>query len=139
MTVALVCGGRDYGRVPFGTPYEQRAAAQARANKQAFILFETLDHLKRDRGIKTVIEGAASGADELANRWAARHSLATRRFKANWKAFGRPAGPIRNAQMLTEGQPDFVVAFEGGDGTSDMIDKARAAGVEVLDYRETDQ
>jgi hypothetical protein len=41
--------------------------------------------------------------------------------------------------MLAEGRPDFVVAFEGGNGTADMIRQARAAGVEVLDYRETDQ
>lgn len=34
--------------------------------------------------------------------------------------------------MLTDGQPDLVVAFPGGRGTADMVRRARAAGVETV-------
>jgi len=46
---------------------------------------------------------------------------------------GRAAGPVRNAQMLAEGKPDFVVAFPGGRGTADMCKQARARGVKVVE------
>jgi hypothetical protein len=36
-------------------------------------------------------------------------------------------------QMLDEGKPDLVIAFPGGGGTADMMRRARAAGVEVLE------
>jgi UDP-N-acetylmuramoylalanine-D-glutamate ligase len=35
--------------------------------------------------------------------------------------------------MLEREKPDLVVAFPGGRGTADMVAKARAAGVEVLE------
>lgn len=33
----------------------------------------------------------------------------------------------------SEGKPDLVVAFPGGRGTADMVKRARAAGVEVIE------
>lgn len=33
------------------------------------------------------------------------------------------------------GKPDLVVAFPGGRGTADMVQRARAAGVEVLEVK----
>lgn len=35
--------------------------------------------------------------------------------------------------MLDEGKPHLVVAFPGGRGTADMIDRARSAGVRVME------
>lgn len=136
MTIALVCGGRNYGRVPFGTPDEQRRAAHAKASKEVFILRETLDHLRRDRGITAIVNGGQTGADLHAHIWAEFRCIPSTKIKAEWKRYGRAAGPIRNARML-ELKPDFVVAFTGGDGTDDMVQKAVAAGVEVLDFRES--
>jgi UDP-N-acetylmuramoylalanine-D-glutamate ligase len=43
---------------------------------------------------------------------------------------GNAAGPIR---MLKEGKPNYVVAFPGGPGTRDMVNKAKAAGVPVVE------
>lgn len=85
-----------------------------------------------------LIHGDASGADRLANGvildWARKWGIwGIERFPANWNKYGRRAGPIRNAQMLTEGKPDICLAFPlpGSKGTWDMIRKANAAGVEV--------
>ena len=48
----------------------------------------------------------------------------------------RGAGPERNARMLAEGRPDLVVAFPGGTGTADMVRRAKAAGVRVVEVVE---
>lgn len=52
-------------------------------------------------------------------------------FEADWHTHGRAAGPIRNRRMIEEGKPDLVVAFPGGRGTANMVNQARAAGIEV--------
>lgn len=56
-----------------------------------------------------------------------------RAFPADWHRDGKAAGPIRNRRMLLEGMPDLVVAFPGGRGTADMVRRARAAGIEVVE------
>lgn len=109
---AIVCGGRNYSD----------------RNR----VYETLDRLVRERGLTTVIEGGAGGADQLARGWAFTRGFSVQTFHAKWSEHGRAAGPLRNAQMLSEASPDFVVAFPGGPGTANMVRQARAAGVEVM-------
>jgi len=80
--------------------------------------------------IEVVIEGEAPGADTLAKEWAEEREIIIMPFPANWKKYGRSAGPIRNRQMLDEGKPDMVVAFPSvylhdTKGTKDMVKVAR--------------
>lgn len=113
MTRVLVCGGRDF--------------------RDRALVFETMDALLKERGIATVIHGCASGADHEAEVWSVSRRLKVMRYAADWKQHGRAAGPIRNAKMLADGKPDVVVAFPGGRGTADMVRRARAANVEVIE------
>lgn len=106
----LVCGGRNYSNMNF--------------------LTATLDGFGN---ICEIVEGGASGADSLANVYAKMKGIPVNQYKADWKKHGRAAGPIRNKQMLEEGKPDIVVAFDGGKGTANMITQARNAGVKVFD------
>lgn len=80
-----------------------------------------------------VIEGGAKGADRIANNIANELGFKVITFPANWKKFGRAAGPIRNQQMLDEGKPDRVIAFhhdlKKSRGTANMVKQARKAGV----------
>jgi hypothetical protein len=108
----LVCGGRDY------SDFEH--------------LSKVLDQHYRARPFSHLIHGGASGADALADRWAADNHVFRLPFYAEWKVFGRSAGPIRNGRMIEEGKPDLVLAFPGGRGTADMISKSEAAGISVL-------
>jgi hypothetical protein len=78
-----------------------------------------------------LIHGGARGADRLADRFAKAHGWHVDEYLADWKTHGKRAGPIRNQRMLDEGRPQLVVAFPGGRGTADMVDRARAAGVSV--------
>lgn len=83
----------------------------------------------------TIIHGCASGADCLGGMVAKRLGLKVDEYPADWKQFGRRAGPIRNSQMLNEGKPDLVLAFhpniELSRGTGHMVLISRKAGVEV--------
>lgn len=135
MTTMLVCGGRYYGRTPIGVPPEQMPDYARKASMERFILFEALDHLRRDRDVTKVIAGGQTGADTHAINWARSRCVAYTIIRAEWKRLGRAAGPIRNSRML-ELKPDFVVAFTGGAGTVDMIRQASAVGVEIIDYRQ---
>jgi hypothetical protein len=81
----------------------------------------------------TIISGTARGADTLGERYAEECGWELERYPADWKTYGKRAGPIRNSQMLREGKPDLVVAFRGPNsrGTQNMIDQARKAGIPV--------
>ena len=52
-------------------------------------------------------------------------------FPACWDFYGLSAGPKRNAWMVRFGQPDLVLAFEGGRGTQSCVQIATEAGVAV--------
>jgi hypothetical protein len=113
----LVCGGRDF---------------DARE-----IIWQALQHLHDVRGpITALIEGGARGVDQHAYAWAKWRGLHNQTYPADWNTHGRAAGPIRNAQMLRDGNPDLVVAFPGGRGTASMVALARKAGVEVIEVTE---
>jgi hypothetical protein len=79
-----------------------------------------------------IVNGGAPGADTLAEEWAAANSIDSEAFYADWEKHGRAAGPIRNREMLASGI-DLVVAFPGGTGTADMVRRAKAAGVTVIE------
>lgn len=108
----LVCGGRDYND-----------------SHRAFLL---LNVIHRRTPISLVIEGGARGADRLGREWALLRALPVMTFNAKWREHGKAAGAIRNADMLTYGKPDLVVAFPGGIGTADMVRRAEKAGVPVV-------
>jgi len=83
-----------------------------------------------------VIEGGAEGADSIGREEALRLGITVCTFHANWKWFGKAAGPIRNTKQLKWGRPDRVYAFHkflpNSKGTKDMVKKAEAKGVKVL-------
>lgn len=110
----LVCGGRDFDNWD--------------------LLSDTLD-FESDYAVRgnVIIQGGAIGADFLARVWAVDRRVSYEEYPADWKKYGKAAGPIRNQQMLDEGKPDLVVAFPGGFGTADMVRRARKAGVEVIE------
>jgi hypothetical protein len=75
------------------------------------------------------------GADYFAEMWCDRRHVAHEQYPADWEQYGKAAGMMRNRQMLEEGKPDLVVAFHddiaASKGTKNMVDIARAAGVET--------
>ena len=123
----LVCGGRHY------------------ADEKK--LFETLSRINITERITCIINGGAPGADFLSTLWAIRNKTASKSIPAKWKdlevegaviktgRFGDyncMAGFTRNQKMIDEEKIDLVVAFPGGMGTADMVNRAREANVHVV-------
>jgi hypothetical protein len=107
----LACGGRYYD--------------------DAELVGIVLDRIHKETPISVLIHGDAAGADRLADAWAKRVGVSVDRYPADWLNLGRAAGPVRNQLMINEGKPDMVLAFPGGHGTRDMVDRARMAGLIV--------
>jgi hypothetical protein len=105
----LVCGGRDY--------------------KDRKAVFNFLDNLQN---IAMIVSGGARGADTLAVEWAGLNNCPAIIYEPRWNLYGKAAGPIRNQAMLDNESIDLVVAFPGGKGTADMVRRAAAAGVKVV-------
>lgn len=112
----LICGGRDFNDAEmFGSVMSDLLALKGCPTK--------------------IIHGAASGADTLAEEWAERMAVSRHRFPAQWDRHGKAAGPIRNQAMIDKGRPHLVIAFPGGRGTTDMVKRARAAGIDVAEIK----
>lgn len=107
----LVCGGRNF--------------------KDREAVFSTLDTIHAEHPITSIIQGGATGADTWAAGWAFEQKIECLCFSPDWETHGKAAGPIRNQEMLTDGKPDLIVAFPGGNGTADMVKKAKAAGIRI--------
>ena len=117
MAKVLICGGRDFN--DYG------------------LLADTLVGLigQYDPEDVTIISGHARGADKLGERFANANQCKLLIFPADWDKYKKAAGPIRNQQMIDEGKPDLVVAFQGGRGTQDMIKRAKKHGIEVVEVK----
>lgn len=139
----LVCGGRKFGYA--NEPKISTDEYRKRMDERYFIL-STLESLAieyskyynpDDNWLPSdieIISGRATGADSVAADWAIVNWCKLHEYPANWSKYGRSAGFIRNAQMLSEGKPDLVVAFPGGKGTAHMIRLAKDVGIKVLEH-----
>lgn len=109
----LVCGGRLYTDAPFLCSY-----------------LDALRQCARER-VTHLIHGNASGADQLADEWAASRGIQPVACRALWETNGyKAAGPIRNGAMILL-KPNVVIAFPGYKGTPDMMRQAQRAGIYV--------
>jgi hypothetical protein len=92
------------------------------------ILF--LDRLHEKYKFTEIISGGATGIDEDAEIYAEDIGIPVKRFPADWKKYGRAAGPIRNAEMAR--YADAVILFPGGRGTANMRECAVRHGIKVF-------
>ena len=91
-----------------------------------------------------LLTGGARGADQIAEQiWKGVFQLPYVGNPAPWNEMGRPAGMIRNLDMIRgttlapniDGLflPDVVIAFPGGRGTAGAKEAAEKAGIKVVD------
>ncbi|WP_187275092.1 DUF2493 domain-containing protein [Methylobacterium sp. WL120] len=120
----IVCGGRDF--------------------TDRDLAFRALDWIDvHIEPIDFVIEGGqrtyddtgllVGGADWFGEEWALTRGVDYDTVPADWRRWKNAAGPIRNEEMLRRWAPHAVVAFKGGPGTQDMIDRARLSRVRVIE------
>lgn len=102
---------------------------------------ESVKHLYWDKEIR-VVSGAAKGADELGERWAADYGYVVDSHPPDYKKFEgaeRYAPLARNEEMAE--QADVLVAFWDGKsrGTRHMIGCAFKQGLEIHVFRYGDR
>lgn len=88
------------------------------------------------KGAATLIHGACpDGADPMAQQIADEWDWTVERYPADWKRYGRAAGPIRNLQMVMT-DPDICLAFivDGSRGASGCALLAEEWGVKTVRY-----
>lgn len=99
---------------------------------------DTLKVFKETSEVSCVIEGEAYGADSHGRAAAEELGIPVEPYPADWKKYGKGAGPIRNQQMLDEGKPDLVLAFhdklQESKGTKDMVLRSQKAGIKTINY-----
>lgn len=117
----LVCGGRhfaDYG-----------------------LLERTINDIVFESGCSDaeIVSGHCVGADRLGELYAERHNVSVKIFPAQWKKYGKRAGPIRNKQMvdyISGFKNKAVVAFVSANtkGTRNTIALAKKANIRVYRF-----
>lgn len=95
------------------------------------LLAQKCDFFFQNKLPTAIISGLAKGADLLGKQYAEVRGIPVLEFPAQWDKYGKRAGMLRNQEMLEAA--DAVVAFWDGqsNGTQNMIEIAKKAGVPV--------
>jgi len=100
-----------------------------------FDIVRSYIEMARMMGFDSIVEGEAEGADSMARDIGRVLGFEVISEFADWDAYHKAAGPIRNAKMLTY-KPILCLAFhkniQESKGTLNMITQARKAGVPVI-------
>jgi hypothetical protein len=98
------------------------------------ITFELAGLLLQHPGAVLVHGACPRGADQMADEAAASLGMAVERHPADWDGYGKAAGFIRNAEMVSLGA-DLCLAFykqgAGNKGTDHCASQAGKAGIPV--------
>lgn len=76
--------------------------------------------------VTEVVCGLARGADELGRLWAQEHKIPCTKFPADWKKFGKAAGPVRNREMADYADALIVFIWNGSKGSANMLRQMKA-------------
>ena len=116
----LVCGGRHF------SDYD--------------LLQTTIDNVVAKSGCNDIeiVSGHCVGTDRLGEFYAERHNAKLKIFPAEWKKYGKCAGPIRNKQMIdyiSVFEHKIVIAFTSANtkGTKNTIELAMKANISVVE------
>lgn len=83
-----------------------------------------LSNIRKENTI-IIVSGCATGADAIGERYAMENGFNIERYPADWKTYGKGAGPKRNRIMAEIS--DYVICFWDGKskGTNSMIEYAK--------------
>ena len=113
----VIAGCRDYTNYIQAKQYIERAISNIKNE------FELI-----------FVSGGADGADALGERYAKEIGYKLEVYPAQWKRYGKKAGPLRNKQMAEIS--DYVICFWDGQsrGTKSMIDEAKSLNRPIKVY-----
>lgn len=86
-----------------------------------------LSNIRKQNDI-IIVSGCCKGADLIGERYANENGFMVERYPADWKTYGKSAGPMRNKKMAEVG--DYVICFWNGKskGTKLMIEYSKELG-----------
>lgn len=81
--------------------------------------------------ISVVVSGGASGVDAMGERYASDMNKPLHIYLADWKRYGKAAGPLRNRKMA-ENADALIAIWDGkSKGTKNMIETAEKMNLYV--------
>lgn len=110
--IFLVCGGRHYA--------------------DRHHLDKVLDDFFKSNPMACIVQGGAPGADTMVKNYCAANGRPCLTMHAWWDCYGPLAGSLRNQWMIDYCRPQAVIAFPGGPGTKDMINRANGQKIQVF-------
>jgi hypothetical protein len=83
--------------------------------------------------ITVILTGGCQGVDKMVEDLAKGGGVPCEVYPADWKQYGKAAGPIRNGEMVAKAEALIAVRDLGSEsfGTLDIIHQARTAGLPV--------
>jgi len=85
--------------------------------------------------ITEIVAGGARGVDTMGAEYAYKNKMPLTHFKANWKQYGRSAGPRRNRQMAEYADALLAIWDGRSRGTAHMMDVAAELGLQYHIHR----
>lgn len=116
----LVCGSRHWDGI-YGETRIQEVLNQVLA------LCEVLGQKL------TIVHGGGPGADQAIDRWGRRREddgVTVEVHPANWRTYGKAAGPIRNQAMVDRGA-DMCIGFLRGPAAGTRVTLALARNADI--------
>lgn len=99
-------------------------------------VIKTLDALKYDY---ISVGDCPTGVDFLVEQYCLERNIPHKIFVADWKKYGKLAGPIRNREMVKDAYQrsidNFLLAFPGGKGTANCIKEAQNLHYTILEVK----
>jgi YspA, cpYpsA-related SLOG family len=93
--------------------------------------YELLKQAAKGLTITAVISGGATGADQLAERYAQENNLPLLIIPPDWDTYGKSAGMMRNAEIVKTAE-QMIALWDGqSKGTEGTIQMAKRAGKPV--------
>lgn len=90
---------------------------------------------KAQEGQIVVLSGHCQGPDLMGEEYARQRGYVVEVHPADWKQYGKAAGPKRNKEMAAAAHALIAIWDGESRGTKNMIDEARAAGLPVRIFR----
>lgn len=79
--------------------------------------------------------GSRTGAEHIAALWARERKVPQVAFAPDFAKFSRAAAPFKRNDRVIALMPRGIIIFPGGGIQDNLFDKARVAGIAILDHR----
>lgn len=87
-----------------------------------------------DKPVTTVLCGCAQGVDIAGAEWATERGIKVDYYPADWKKYGKAAGPIRNKKMVVDSDEVLVIRAKISSGSESMAENTLEAGKVLHEY-----